>query len=191
MNFQSSISRIFKISLVLAPVFLLFAALCDGPVKDDLFLQGVLGQYGGMFMVAANVAIAQMIANRKPMLGLISLIAGFIGAYATAAGHMSYFTLEIAGEFNEFDARALLVEMSENPVPKMMVGGWVGLFMPLSLILNGIFLLSSKLGPMWAAIALILAGPAFFIGQGLFALSVIIAPALIFISFMGLYGRIK
>ena len=191
MNFEISIARIYKISFLLAPVLLIIGALFDGVVKDDIFLQGVFGQYGGMFLIAANIAIAHLIARKKNNLGLISLIAGFIGAYATAAGHMSYFTLDIASELAEFDARALLLQLSENPVPKMMVGGWVGLFMPLSLVLNGIFLLWSKLGPKWAAACLLLAGPLFLLGQGVFALSVLLSPALILFAFLGLYQQLE
>ncbi len=181
--YTRSVNRLIKICLILAPVFLIVSSLYDGLVKDDLFLQGVFGQYGGMFLIGANVAIAGWIGKSRASLGVVSLVLGVIGAFAAGAGNMALYTMEIIGELKGFEARELLFAMTEEPDPKQFAAGWVGLMMPLSLLANGIFLLIANVGKKWVALCILLAGVLFFLGQGVFALSVVLSPSLLLVAF--------
>lgn len=191
MEFAKKIIPILAVCFLGAPILLLTSSLFEGIVEDDLFKQGVIGQYGGILLTGANLTLAFIIGKRKPKLGIASLVVGTIGGIACASGYMVMYSYEIASTIKSFDARELMIQLTESPEPKMFVGGIIGLFVPVSFILNGIGLLASKVEPKSSAIFLILAGIGFFIGQGVFAISVIISPIFMALGFFSLWLRIQ
>ena len=190
MEFVKKIKPILAVCFIGAPILLLISSLFEGIVEDDLFKQGLFGQYGGILLTGVNLTLALIIGKRKPKLGLFSLVVGTIGGIASASGYMVMYSYDIASTIKSFDARELMIQLTESPDPKMFIGGIIGLFVPISFILNGIGLIVSKAEPKISAIFLILAGIGFYIGQGVFAISVIISPICMTLGFIPIWIRI-
>jgi hypothetical protein len=191
MEFAKKIKPILAVCFMGTPILLLISSLFEGIVEDDLFKQGVFGQYGGILLTGVNLTLAFIIGKRKPKLGLFSLIVGTIGGIASASGYMVMYSYDIASTIKSFDARELMIQLTESPDPKMFIGGIIGLFVPISFILNGMGLIVSKVEPKASAIFLILAGIGFFIGQGVFAISVIISPICMALGLIPIWIRIQ
>ena len=191
MEFAKKIKPILAVCFIGAPILLLISSLFEGIVEDNLFKQGVFGQYGGILLTGVNLTLAIIIGKRKPKLGLFSLIVGMIGGIASAAGYMVMYSFDIASSIQDFNSRELMIQLTESPDPKMFIGGIIGLFVPISFILNGVGLLVSKVQPKASPIFLILAGIGFFIGQGIFAVSVIISPIFMAFALIPIWIRIQ
>ena len=191
MEFSKKIKPVLAVCFIGAPILLLISSLFEGIVEDNLFNQGVFGQYGGILLTGVNLTLAFIIGKRKPKLGLFSLIVGMIGGIASAAGYMVMYSFDIASSIQDFNSRELMIQLTESPDPKMFIGGIIGLFVPISFILNGVGLLVSKVQPKASPIFLILAGIGFFIGQGIFAVSVIISPIFMAFALIPIWIRIQ
>ena len=191
MEFSKKIKPVLAVCFIGAPILLLISSLFEGIVEDNLFKQGVFGQYGGILLTGVNLTLAIIIGKRKPKLGLFSLIVGMIGGIASAAGYMVMYSFDIASSIQDFNSRELMIQLTESPDPKMFIGGIIGLFVPISFILNGVGLLVSKVQPKASPIFLILAGIGFFIGQGIFAVSVIISPIFMAFALIPIWIRIQ
>jgi hypothetical protein len=191
MEFSKKLTPVLTICFVGAPILLLISSLFEGLVEDNIFKQGVLGQYGGILLTGVNLTLAFIIGKRKATLGLFSIIVGTIGGIASAAGYMVMYSFDIASSIHAFNSRELMIQLTESPDPKMFIGGVIGLFVPISFILNGIGLLVSKVEPKVSAIFLILAGLGFFIGQGIYAISAIISPIFMALGLISLWIRIQ
>ena len=136
MEFSKKIKPVLAVCFIGAPILLLISSLFEGIVEDNLFKQGVFGQYGGILLTGVNLTIAIIIGKRKPKLGLFSLIVGMIGGIASAAGYMVMYSFDIASSIQDFNSRELMIQLTESPDPKMFIGGIIGLFVPISFILN-------------------------------------------------------
>ena len=191
MEFVKKIKPILALCFIGAPTLLLISSLFEGIIEDDIFKQGVFGQYGGILLTGVNLTLAFIIGKRKPNFGLFSLIVGTIGGIASAAGYMVMYSFDIASSIQDFNSRELMIQLTESPDPKMFIGGIIGLFVPISFILNGVGLLVSKVQPKASPIFLILAGIGFFIGQGVFAISVIISPIFTALALISIWIRIQ
>lgn len=191
MEFSKKLKPILAVCFIGAPILLLISSLFEGLLEDNIFKQGVLGQYGGILLTGVNLTLAFIIGRRKATLGLVSIIIGTIGGIASAAGYMVMYSFDIASSIQAFNSRELMIQITESPDPKMFIGGIIGLFVPISFILNGIGLLVSKVEPKASAIFLILAGIGFFIGQGVFAISVIISPIFMALGLIPIWIRIQ
>lgn len=191
MEFLKKIKPVLAVCFIGAPILLLISSLFEGIVEDNLFKQGVFGQYGGILLTGVNLTLAFIIGKRKPKLGLFSLIVGTIGGVASAAGYMVMYSFDIASSIQDFNSRELMIQLTESPDPKMFIGGIIGLFVPISFILNGVGLFVSKIQPKASPIFLILAGIGFFIGQGVFAVSVIISPIFMALALIPIWIRIQ
>lgn len=189
MEFVKKIKPLLAICFIGAPILLLISSLFEGIVEDDLFKQGVFGQYGGILLTGVNLTLAFIIGKKNPRLGLFSLIAGTIGGIASASGYMVMYSYDIASTITSYDARALMIQLTESPEPKMFIGGIIGLFVPISFILNGIGLMVTRVEPKISSFCLILAGIGFFIGQGAFAISVVISPIFMACSLIPIWIR--
>jgi len=191
MEFLKKIKPVLAVCFIGAPILLLISSLFEGIVEDNLFKQGVFGQYGGILLTGVNLTLAFIIGKRKPKLGLFSLIVGTIGGIASAAGYMVMYSFDIASSIQDFNSRELMIQLTESPDPKMFIGGIIGLFVPISFILNGVGLFVSKVQPKESPIFLILAGIGFFTGQGVFAVSVIISPIFMALALIPIWIRIQ
>lgn len=182
MDFTQRLSRWIGIAFLAGPFLLLVSALFAGLVADNVTWQGIFGQYGGYFFVPINLTLAWLIARSRPKLGTICAIVGVVGAATIVSAFGQYFVIGMLGNRLAFDARNMLNDIAFNPTPEQLIGGLVGLLVPISLILSGVGLWLSRETPRYTAILLVTGGAAFFVGQGVGAVAEVVSPALLLLG---------
>ena len=149
------------------PALLIVSGVIAAVEPTDTSWQGVFGQFGAYCLVPTNLTLAWLIAQRRPNLGAVCGVVGWLGSAAAVQAFSGYFAIGLAGAHVGFDARATLAAMAEAPSVAMMVGGLVGLLVPTSMILLGIGLLVSGAASRVSGAFVACAGVVFVSAQAL------------------------
>ena len=165
MTYQTLQQKMLGLAFILGPILITAAAvvfiLGINPTLDGVgsVTEGVIGFYGSILLILIYLELAKLLGQRSPYFGSFCALTGLLGA---ATGAVAYFDriqrgILVAAGVDE----ALYMTIQSTAIPAMLAVGLNALFFPITSILLGIGFLRTKTLPVWAAIALILAGICF------------------------------
>lgn len=184
MTYTERLQPWITLSFFAGPILFFVAALFGDVVADSMAWQGIFGQYAGMFLIPVNLTLAYMIGQERPRLGVASAIVGLIGASMIVNAYGSYLTTSQLALLQGFDPRVTIEEVAYLFTTEMLLGGLIGLMVPISYMVLGAGLWLTKVTSRVSAVLIFLAGITFFLGQGVFTLSVIISPLFLLLGLL-------
>ena len=152
---------------VVGPLLLLTSGVLAALHPSDTSWQGITGQFAGYCFIVTSLTIARLVARHRAGLGRVCTVVGLVGAAAMVQAFASYAAAGLLGRHLGFDSREALTTMSAAPSTAQLVGGLVGLTVPLSQVLLGASLLRTGAASTFSGVCITLGGVAFVAAQAI------------------------
>lgn len=165
MRFNEMINKLIGSAMILGPILLVIAAVLLA--ADELVPASILGFYGGVLLLVAYLNLGWLVGQNSQRLGIVCLVAGFLGGMVLIAAPIEELTREML--LREGVSETALSAVFED-IPWQLALIWInGLLFPLSWVLVGAGLLriNTNIVRRWEAAALVAGGCSFFLFQGL------------------------